>query len=85
MNFDDDKIDKAALALLYLTLHDQCRAWKGIDWEVMNRLHSSGLIENPIGKAKSVIFTPPGLERAEAAAIELFASPAPQDHGSTSN
>ncbi|MGF6872873.1 hypothetical protein OKW35_002345 [Paraburkholderia sp. MM5477-R1] len=29
MNIDTDAIDEVALALLYLTLHDQCRAWKG--------------------------------------------------------
>ena len=27
MPLDTDKIDDAALALLYLTLHDGCRAW----------------------------------------------------------
>ena len=28
MPLNTDKIDDAALALLYLTLHDGCRAWK---------------------------------------------------------
>jgi hypothetical protein len=28
MEIDMDKIDEAVLALLYLTLHDQVRAWK---------------------------------------------------------
>ena len=32
MTLNTDKIDDAALALLYLTLHDHCRAWKGMDW-----------------------------------------------------
>ncbi len=32
MNYDENKIDDAALALLYLTLHGDDRAWKGIDW-----------------------------------------------------
>ena len=31
MPLNTDKIDDAALALLYLTLHDGCRAWKGFD------------------------------------------------------
>lgn len=77
MNFDEGKIDKAALALLYLTLHDQCRAWKGIAWEAMNRLHSLGLIENPVGKAKSVVLTSAGIDAARSAAEELFSSDQP--------
>jgi len=36
--YDRDKIDEVSLALLYLTLHDSCRAWKGFDWEVLDRL-----------------------------------------------
>jgi len=28
MGIDEDKIDEAALALMYLTLHDHYRAWK---------------------------------------------------------
>jgi hypothetical protein len=31
MALDTDKIDDAILALLYLTLHDGYRAWKGFD------------------------------------------------------
>jgi len=34
MNIDESKIDEAALALLYLTLHDGVRAWKSLDWDV---------------------------------------------------
>ena len=32
MALDKDRIDDAVLALLYLTLHDGWRAWKGFDW-----------------------------------------------------
>ncbi|WP_255418968.1 hypothetical protein [Paraglaciecola sp. MB-3u-78] len=39
MDIDKDKIDDAALALMYLTLHDNFRVWKQIDWEVTNRLY----------------------------------------------
>jgi hypothetical protein len=46
-NYDIDKIDEMALALLYLTLHDNYRAWKGFDWDVLNRLFEKGLIEDP--------------------------------------
>jgi hypothetical protein len=31
MALNTDKIDDTALALLYLTLHDYNRAWKGMD------------------------------------------------------
>jgi hypothetical protein len=54
MEVDNDKIDEAVLALLYLTLHDGARAWKSFDWDAMNRLHEKGYIMNPVGKAKSV-------------------------------
>jgi hypothetical protein len=39
MPLDTDKVDDAALALLYLTLHDGDRAWKGFAWSVLGRLH----------------------------------------------
>lgn len=34
MDVDEDRIDQAVLALLWLTLHDQCRAWAmtGMRW-----------------------------------------------------
>jgi len=32
MPIDERKIDEAVLALLYLTLHGDGRAWKGFDW-----------------------------------------------------
>ena len=54
---DEEKIDQAVLALLYLGLHDGARAWKGFDWEAMNRLHKKGFIVDPRGKTKSVVFT----------------------------
>jgi hypothetical protein len=74
MSVNNDKIDDAALALLYLTLHDGYRAWKGLDWDVLGRLHEKGLIDNPVGKTKSVAFTPDGLERAELLFNQMFGS-----------
>jgi hypothetical protein len=68
MSLNTDKIDDTALALLYLTLHDYDRAWKGFDWNVLGRLHDKGMIHDPVGKVKSVVFTQEGLERAK----ELF-------------
>jgi Domain of unknown function (DUF6429) len=55
------KIDEAVQGLLFLTLHDQRRAWKGIDWDVLDRLYQKRVIENPVTKAKSVAFTNEGL------------------------
>ena len=49
MKLDDDKIDDAVLALLYLGLHDNVRAWKGFDWDAMDRLHEKGMISDPKG------------------------------------
>ena len=62
---DNDRIDEMALALLYLTLHDRDRAWKELDWDTLDRLHSRGLIENPRNKNKSVVFSVEGLAEAE--------------------
>jgi hypothetical protein len=72
MPLDTDKIDDTALALLYLTLHDGDRAWKGFDWDVLGRLHDKGMIHDPVGKVKSVVFTQEGLERAKALFAEMF-------------
>ena len=73
MEIDEEKIDDTVLALLYLTLHDGGRAWKSMDWEVMNRLHEKGLISNPVGKTKSVLFTEEGLQKSEELFKKLFA------------
>jgi len=72
MEIDHDKIDEAILALLQLTLHGDDRAWKGMDFEAMNRLHEKGYILNPIGKQKSVVLTDKGLAESEKLFTELF-------------
>ncbi len=72
MDIDAEKIDDAVLALLWLTLHDGCRAWKTIDWDTMERLHAEGMIENPVNRAKSVVLTEEGLRRAEERFHGLF-------------
>jgi hypothetical protein len=73
MDIDTNKIDEAVLALLHLTLHDGSRAWKGFDWEAMNRLHEKGFISNPVGKVKSVVLTERGLRESERLFHKLFA------------
>ena len=63
MEYDKDKVDEMALALLYLTSsHDQyaTRAWKGLDWAVLDRLHEKGYIGDPKGKGPTVDLSPPG-------------------------
>jgi hypothetical protein len=72
MAIDKDKIDDAALALLYLTLHDGHRAWKGMDWGVLDRLHDKGMICDPVGKVKSVVFTDEGLQRSKELFEKMF-------------
>ena len=66
MEYDRDRADELALALLFLTLHDGTRAWKGLDWDVLAHLHAGGFIADPRSRSKSVVFSEAGLVRAEA-------------------
>ena len=72
MDLDNDRIDQAVLALLYLGRHSYGRAWKGFDWNAMSRLHEKGFISDPVGKVKSVVFTEEGEREAERLLYELF-------------
>ena len=77
MEYDKDKVDEMTLALLYLVIHGhqgEERAWKGFDWETMNRLHEKGYISEPRSKAKSVIMTTMGVQRSEELLRSFFAS-----------
>jgi predicted transcriptional regulator len=66
MRYDRDKVDEMVLALLYLTTHDKgTRAWKGMDWDAMDRLHDKGFIGNPKTKSKSVTLTEKGQRLSE--------------------
>jgi hypothetical protein len=60
MDYDQSKIDEMVLALLWLTNTGDGRAWKGHDWDAMNRLHTKGYISDPKSKAKSVVLTGEG-------------------------
>ena len=64
----EGRIEAAALALLYLGLHDVFR----FDFDVMDRLYEKGMISDPATKAKSVTFTVDGLEMAELLYERLF-------------
>ena len=75
MDYDRQKIDEAVLGLLYLNLHQSggaSRAWKGFDWEALDRLYERGLIANPRNEAKSVLLTVEGLEACKSACDRLF-------------
>jgi hypothetical protein len=63
-NYDREKVDEVVLALMSLTLHDSSRAWKGFDWDTLDRLYEKGWIDNPRRKTKSVQLTEEGLARA---------------------
>lgn len=72
LDYDEDKVDDAVLALMYLTIHDRVRAWKGFDWDALNRLHEQGFIADPKNKTKSVVLTEEGLARSEELFEQLF-------------
>ena len=61
-SIDTDRIDDAVLALLYLG--------------ICERHEDTGLIHDPVGKAKSVWITEEGLKRAEALFHAMFAKAA---------
>ena len=68
MDIDRDHIDDAVLALLFLGRHDGMLIWKS----AMERLHTKALISDPVGKAKSVVFTDEGPRQSEALFRKLF-------------
>ncbi|MCI0422025.1 MAG: DUF6429 family protein [Acidobacteria bacterium] len=75
MNPNLEKIDEAVLALLHLTSFSDyaiTRAWKGHDWDALDRLHEKGYIFDPKNKSKSVVFTEEGRQRAEQLFQKLF-------------
>ena len=72
MEIDEERVDRAVLALLRLGLHDRVRAWKGFDWDALDRLHRKGMIDNPASKARSVVMTEEGLRESERLLRELF-------------
>ena|SRR5689334_17545309 len=67
MAINSDKVDEMTLALMYLTTFKDrhgLRTWKSHDWDVLNRLHERGYIDDPVSKAKSVMLTEEGAERS---------------------
>jgi len=71
MEYDTGKVNEAVLALLYLNFFSHqgaIRAWKGFDWDALDRLYDKGYISDPKSKARSVIVS----EEGQTAAEELF-------------
>ena len=68
MEIDEEKVDEAVLALLHLTTFKDkphSRAWKGHNWDSLDRLHQKGYISDPATKAKSVLLTEEGLKQSQ--------------------
>lgn len=75
MKIDTNKIDDTVLAMLYLTSFSDrgsIRAWKGYDWDTLNRLHEKGFIGDPKSKAKSVALTEEGVKRSKELFEKMF-------------
>ncbi len=81
MAIDWQKVDEVTMALLTLTSFTDrgySASWKTHSWDVMNRLHERGWIQNPVNKNKSVNLTEEGRRQATA----LFAKHFGTDDGS---
>ncbi len=75
MEYDKDKVDETVLALLYLTSsQDQygTKAWKGLDWEAMDRLYEKGYISDPKGKGPTLTLTETGARLSKELFIKHF-------------
>ena len=75
MEYDYDKIDEIVLSLLFLTSFEEKdwkRAWKGHDWDTLNRLHEKGYISDPKNKNKSIIMTDEGAKLSKELFIKYF-------------
>ena len=67
-DLNQDKLSEAALAILGLNAfrkNQVVRAWKGMDWDLLDVLYQKGWIADPKGKARSVVFTDEGTRLAQ--------------------
>jgi Domain of unknown function (DUF6429) len=82
MEYDQDKVDEMVLVLLFLTMFDEdqygARAWKGHDWDAMDRLYAKGYISDPKSKAKSVVVTVKGVKRSRKLFEKHFGKKEPE-------
>ena len=77
MDLNDEKLEQTVLALLYLNSFDDRsgvkRAWKGMPWDEMDRLHQKEYISDPARKSKSVWLTEEGAKLSKELCEKLFA------------
>ncbi len=72
MQFDEQKIEDAVLALLSVFASAQGQVWKKYDFAVMDALFEKGLISDPKTRAQSIVLTAVGEERGRQLAVQLF-------------
>jgi hypothetical protein len=75
MEYDQNKVDEMVLGLLYLTSsHDSfgTRAWKGIDVEVLDRLHQKGYISDPQSKGPTLLLSEEGAKLSREVFMRYF-------------
>ncbi|HCU35692.1 MAG TPA: hypothetical protein DGT21_09600 [Armatimonadetes bacterium] len=81
MEWDTDKIDEMALAVMFFSMFDEklfddtyyARMWKGLSWAITDRMHEKGWIADPRSKNKSVVVSEEGRKLAEELAVKYFA------------
>jgi hypothetical protein len=55
MDYDEDNVDDTVLVLPHQTIHDdltEIRAWKGHDWDSLNRVNQKRLYRRPEEQGK---------------------------------
>ena len=75
MEYNQEKVDDMVLALLYLTSSTNkygTRAWKGLDWQVLDRLYKKGFIGDPREKGPTMQLSEAGVDRSKQLFEEIF-------------
>lgn len=75
MEYDQEKVDEVILALLYLTSsRDQygTRAWKGLNWEALDRLYRKGYISDPQSKSPTLLMSEEGAKLSKDLFFKYF-------------
>lgn len=75
MEYDTDKVDEMILALLYLTSSRDkyaTRAWKGLDWQALNRLYQKGYISDPQSKSPTMELSEEGAKLSKELFFKYF-------------
>lgn len=87
MSVDWNKVDDTALALMHLTTSidrsGTARAWKGHDWDVLNRMFERGWVSDPQTKARSVVVAEAAVRRSRELFERLFGTTDEPQHKPT--